>query len=117
MTTYTWDSKNRMILAETPTPETVTFTFNADHQRVKKETSAGLREFIYDERHLLRETKTDGTTMLYDVALTDEYGEINSRYHDEAANNDYYLFDGLGNNLTGLFLFRGSETMPVLWIT
>ena len=94
--TYAWDEDNRLLGVHDPTHGRFTFTYNGDGQRVEREAAAVQRKFVYDQRKLLAETNSGGTTTVsYDFSPHDEYGELISRR--PVGGTEFHHFDALGS--------------------
>ena len=75
---YAWDAAAQTISAE-PTAGTVSFTYNADGQRVvKQDTDGSATGFLYDFSRLLHETDEVGGQInnTYAVSTQDEFGDL-----------------------------------------
>jgi YD repeat-containing protein len=75
---YSWDAASRVITAAVDAG-TVTFTYNADSQRVAKEsTDSSVLGYLYDHKKLLQETDDVGGDILktYASDTTEEYGDL-----------------------------------------
>jgi RHS repeat-associated protein len=84
-----------LLEAHHPTEGRFTFAYNADGQRVARETETAERKFVYDARKLLAETDSGVTTVSYDFSMHDEFGELVSRRH--VGGTEHHQFDALGS--------------------
>lgn len=102
-TVYAWDAAGRMASAEDSAASgPVTFTYNADGQRVAKEAAdGGATGFLYDQARLLHETDEVGGEVDRTCAsgTDDEFGDLigeEGQYahaYDARANTDALLDD------------------------
>src|SRR5262249_60733904 len=76
-TLYAWDAAGRMESADVDTG-VISFTYNADGQRVLKEAADGPTGFLYDQQRILHETDDIGgdISTTYATSTTDEFGDL-----------------------------------------
>src|SRR2546421_5971129 len=73
---YTWDASGQMIAAH-PAAGIVSFTYNADGQRIVKDSFGTGTGFLYDHKRLLHETDELGqVTHTYTSSTTAEFGDL-----------------------------------------
>ncbi len=77
-TYYAWDAGGQMAGAEPSITATVSFSYNADRQRVLKDSSAGPTAYLYDLQRIRHETDDVGgeVTRTYACSTTDEFGDL-----------------------------------------
>jgi len=114
-TTNTWDGTNRRTLVEMPGDNRVTMLYNAEGLRVRKETDAETRNFIWDDQSYLVETdENDASQMVY-TNRPGGFGKLISQRRNTggAWSVDYFHFDGLGStaNITDI-----AEQVPETYI-
>jgi RHS repeat-associated protein len=86
---------------ELPTGD-VDSTYNADGQRVKKETSTDIVKFIFDVNKLLQEADDTNNPLVEYTATLDQFGDLISDFDESAAESSYYQFDALGSTAAQL---------------
>jgi RHS repeat-associated protein len=101
-TYYTWDVAGRMISADV-TAGIMTLTYNADGQRVLKEsTDSNITGYLYDAQRLLNETDDVGDiTQTYASDTTEEFGDLIGEdgeyvHQYDAEANTHALLDSTG---------------------
>jgi RHS repeat-associated protein len=71
----------------------VSFTYNADGQRVRKETPTETKKYLFDFRKLLAETDDVDNPLVEFTQTLDEYGDLISEFDDSGATTSYHAYD------------------------
>jgi YD repeat-containing protein len=72
-TFYTWDVHNRLIQAE-PVAGRVTYAYDGDGKRMRREAPAETRRFVYDFDKVLQDTDDTGLTQEQFASTEQQYG-------------------------------------------
>jgi RHS repeat-associated protein len=99
ITTSVWDAENMNSAVLLPDTTRVTYTYNADHLRVRKETASGTRKYVFDLQNPFTETDGSDVTQAVYVVEPQTYGNIVSQRQLVGGiwNSVYYHFDALGS--------------------
>ncbi len=134
-TYYAWDAGGQMASAEPSVSGPVSFSYNADGQRVLKDSaSGGPTAYLYDLQRILHETEDVGgeITRTYACSTTDEFGDLIGEdglfehVYDAQANTDAlldpagavearYKYDAFGN--VAAVSLDGSYWTALIWST
>jgi YD repeat-containing protein len=69
ITTSVWDAENMNSAVLLPDTTRVTYTYNADHLRVRKDTATGTRKYVFDLQNPF--TETDGSDVTQAVYVVE----------------------------------------------
>jgi RHS repeat-associated protein len=97
-TTTTWNYENQPTKYNQPANVTypvVTMTYNADNQRVKKESPVGTTKFIWDDQNYLAEADASDVIQTVYTNEPQYYGNLISTRL--ATTSNYHHFDALGS--------------------
>jgi RHS repeat-associated protein len=99
ITTSVWDAENMNSAVLLPDTTRVTYTYNADHLRVRKDTASGTRKYVFDLQNPFTETDGSDVTQAVYVVEPQTYGNIVSQRQLVGGiwNSVYYHFDALGS--------------------
>jgi RHS repeat-associated protein len=99
ITTSVWDAENMNSAVLLPDTTRVTYTYNADHLRVRKETASGTRKYVFDLQNPFTETDGSDVTQAVYVVEPQTYGNLVSQRQLVGGiwNSVYYHFDALGS--------------------
>jgi RHS repeat-associated protein len=99
ITTSVWDAENMNSAVLLPDTTRVTYTYNADNLRVRKDTASGTRKYVFDLQNPFTETDGSDVTQAVYVVEPQTYGNIVSQRQLVGGiwNSVYYHFDALGS--------------------
>lgn len=93
LTTFIWDGDARLVVAETPGGGPVTFSYDPDGLRQRREGSSGSVDTLWDGENLLAEIGGGGTQASYTAGL-DKFGPLVSQRR--SGTSRFYLADEIG---------------------
>ncbi len=102
ITTYSWTYENQLKQVEDPFGELTTYTWapvnrRGVEQRVRKETDAGITNYLWDDQSIMRETDDVGTVeaeYTLQPKLLPQPALVSQRRNMESS---FYAFDALGS--------------------
>jgi RHS repeat-associated protein len=99
ITTSVWDAENMNGAVLLPDTTRVTYTYNGNHQRVRKDAAGGTRKYVYNLENLLTETDVSNVTQAVYTLEPVQYGNLVSQRQLVGAswNAIYYHYDALGS--------------------
>jgi len=90
--TYTWDSENRMLSAVVPSTGTVTFKYDPFGRRIRKSSTLGTTNYLYDGADVIDEIDQSGNSLAY---YAQGPGTDEPLSMLRGGTTSYYLGDGL----------------------